>query len=124
MLGLGSYKSPWHLAHHVRYAMRQEPIKGMLTGTVESDETWVGPRLRGNGKGLKIENKTAVQALIQRDGPMRTRVIGRVNKAGIIPQYSHWRDGDPSRSSSPQVVKRENRRPLVIGNAKQTTRSW
>lgn len=39
--------------------------------------------LRGKSKGLKIENKTAVQALIQRDRPMRKRVIHRVNKDNL-----------------------------------------
>lgn len=83
MLGLGSYKSAWHMAHRIRHAMRQEPLKGMLTGTVESDETWVGARKRGTGKGLKVENKTAVQALIQRNGGMRARVIHRVTKDNL-----------------------------------------
>ncbi|MCH8853104.1 MAG: IS1595 family transposase [Planctomycetes bacterium] len=84
MLGLGSYKSAWHMAHRIRHAMRQEPLHDMLTGTIESDETYIGgkPRNRGpqnikrRGHGTK---KTPVVALIQRDGPMRTRVVPRVN---------------------------------------------
>ncbi len=83
MLGLGSYKSAWHMAHRIRHAMRNEPLKGMLSGTVESDETWVGPRLRGKGSGLKTENKTPVMALIQRDGPMRVRVLPAVTKDNL-----------------------------------------
>ena len=83
MLGLGSYQSAWHMAHRIRHAMQNEPLHGMLTGTVEVDETWVGPRLRGQGKGLKIANKTPVVALVQRDGPMRTRVMDRVTKANL-----------------------------------------
>ena len=43
MLGLGSYKSAWHLAHRIRYAMQNEPLRTMLSGTVEVDETWVAP---------------------------------------------------------------------------------
>ena len=38
-LGLGSYRSAWHLAHRIRYAMLQEPLAGLLAGTVEADET-------------------------------------------------------------------------------------
>lgn len=83
MLGLKSYKSAWHMAHRIRYAMRSEPLATMLKGTVEADETWIGPRLRGKGKGLKIENKTAVMALIERGGKMRTKVIGRVTKKNL-----------------------------------------
>lgn len=40
-LGIG-YKSAWFMCHRVRYAMTQEPYKGMLQGTVEIDETYVG----------------------------------------------------------------------------------
>jgi len=29
-LGLGSYKTAWHLAHRIRYAMNQEPMKSLL----------------------------------------------------------------------------------------------
>jgi transposase-like protein len=83
MLGLGAYKTAWHMAHRIRHAMQHEPLRGMLNGDVEADETWVGPRKRGTGKGLKIENKTAVMALVQRNGPMRTRVIGRVTKDNL-----------------------------------------
>ncbi|MHC4698028.1 MAG: IS1595 family transposase [Planctomycetota bacterium] len=83
MLGLASYQSAWHMAHRIRHAMQNEPLKGLLNGTVEVDETWIGSRVRGKGKGLKIENKTPVVALIQRDGPMRTRVLGRVTRDNL-----------------------------------------
>ena len=36
-LGLGSYQSAWHMAHRIRHAMSQEPLKGMLAGRVEVD---------------------------------------------------------------------------------------
>jgi len=41
-LGLHSYKSAWFLCHRIRKAMSQEPLAGMLKGTVEVDETYVG----------------------------------------------------------------------------------
>src|SRR3989304_316710 len=49
-------KSAWFVCHRVREAMRQEPLKGMLLqGTVEADETYVGPKnVRGGpGRGGK-----------------------------------------------------------------------
>src|SRR6267143_6249877 len=51
MLGL-TYKSAWFMAHRIRYAMTQEPLSGMLKGTVEADETFVGgkPHNRHVGK--------------------------------------------------------------------------
>ena len=38
-LELGSYRSAWHMAHRIRYAMSQEPLAGMLSGIIEVDET-------------------------------------------------------------------------------------
>jgi transposase-like protein len=32
-LGLGSYKTAWHLSHRIRWAMECEPMTGMLTGS-------------------------------------------------------------------------------------------
>jgi len=48
-LGLGSYRSAWHLAHRIRHAMDREPLKGLLGaagGTVEVDEMFVGGKPR------------------------------------------------------------------------------
>ena len=83
MLSIGSYKSAWHMVHRIRWAMRQEPLATVLKGTVEADETWVGPRKKGIGHKGWIESKTAVMALIERGGPMRTKVIGRVTKNNL-----------------------------------------
>src|SRR5205823_4480740 len=44
-LGLGSYKSAWHMAHRIRWAMTN-PEQGLLKGTVEVDETYVGGKPR------------------------------------------------------------------------------
>jgi transposase-like protein len=41
-LGLGSYRSAWHLCHRIRFAMSKNPLKGLLEGTVMVDETYVG----------------------------------------------------------------------------------
>ncbi len=79
-LGIGSYKSAWHLAHRIRYAMTQEPLAHMLKGTVEVDETYVGGVTRGKGRvGKGSPSKTPVVALVERGGAVRPRVIGRVN---------------------------------------------
>lgn len=55
----------------------------MVRGKVQADETWVGPRLRGQGSGLKTDNKTPVMALVQRDGPMRVRVLPAVLREAL-----------------------------------------
>src|ERR1700722_3268322 len=85
-LGLGSYKSAWHLAHRIRHAMEREPLKGLLgagAGTVEADETWVGgkPRKRpgqkviGGSRGGRSPTKTRVVGLVERNGRARAHVV-------------------------------------------------
>ncbi|HVZ28581.1 MAG TPA: IS1595 family transposase, partial [Rhizomicrobium sp.] len=79
-LGLGSYRSAWHMCHRVRHAMSQEPLKGLLLkGEVEVDETYVGGKPRGKrngkshvGRGTK---KAAVVALVERGGRVRAKHI-------------------------------------------------
>lgn len=43
-LGLGSYRSAWHLAHRIRHAMARDPLKRPLRGR---------RRHRGNGRDLR-----------------------------------------------------------------------
>jgi len=71
-----SYRSSLFLLHRVRMAMTELDTP-KLTGVVESDETWIGGVAHGKGRA-HIENKVAVQALVQRGGPLRARTIGRV----------------------------------------------
>lgn len=87
-LGLGSYKTAWHLAHRIRLAMKCEPMAGLLKGAVQCDETYVGadrhsknlksdpakPRKRGRGT-----DKTPVLALVETGGRARTRPIASVD---------------------------------------------
>jgi transposase-like protein len=88
-LELGSYRTAWHLAHRIRHAMSQEPLAGLLKGTVEVDETYVGgkprpvpgqPRNAKRGRGTK---KTPVVALVERDGRVRARKVERVDGATL-----------------------------------------
>jgi len=82
MLGLKSYKSAWHLAQRIRHAMRSEPLRGMLAGTIEMDETYIGGRApkmdRNDKKPRRIPAKTLVVALIERNGKMRAKAVDRV----------------------------------------------
>jgi transposase-like protein len=96
-LGFGSYKTAWHLCHRIRHAMKQEPLKGLLEGTVMVDETYVGGKPRpfyknrrpftGKpevGRGTK---KVPVVALVEQGGRVMAHVVpnvtARVLKASI-----------------------------------------
>src|SRR5437867_1302426 len=69
-----SYKTAWYLCHRIRVAVHAADTKP-LTGTVEVDETYVGGKRRGVGRGNR-DNETMVLAAIQRgtNGHVRLRV--------------------------------------------------
>lgn len=80
-LGLGSYKSAWHMAHRIRHAMRSEPLASMLAGVVECDEAWIGGRPRfpqkqkGGPKRAKWSSKAPVMVLVERGGRARAKPL-------------------------------------------------
>lgn len=80
-LGLGSYRTAWHMCHRVRHAMSQEPLASLLSGPVEVDETYIGGKPRGKkgtahiGRGTK---KAAVVALVERGGRVRAKHVPNV----------------------------------------------
>jgi transposase-like protein len=86
-LGIGSYRSAWHMAHRIRHAMAQEPLAGLLKGHVEVDETYVGGKPRkGNGQVNKPgrgTKKTPVVVLVERGGHARARAVEKVNARSL-----------------------------------------
>ncbi len=77
-LGLGSYQTAWHMAHRIRHAMAQEPLRGLLQGVVEADETYVGGKPRP-GANKPRKQKTPVMVLVERGGRARAKVISDVS---------------------------------------------
>jgi transposase-like protein len=64
-------KSAWFMNHRIRETMKQEPMAGLLSGTVEVDETYVGGKLRkgtGPHKRGRGTDKQPVMVLVERDG--------------------------------------------------------
>ena len=76
-----SYKTAWYLCHRIRVAMTELNAE-KLSGTVEVDETWIGGKLKGHGKGKGNygKNKSIVIGIIQRDGDVRLKVIKRTDR--------------------------------------------
>jgi transposase-like protein len=93
MLGLGSYRTALFMMHRIRYAISHPSFTGMLKGTVEVDETYVGGKTRGKGSS-KLGNKTCVVSLVERGGNARSFVLDRITgqnlKSAIM---EHVQDG-------------------------------
>jgi transposase-like protein len=70
-----SYKTAWYLCHRIRAAVKNAAAP-MLSGIVEVDETYVGGKVRGKGRGYR-DNKTMVVGAIQRGGAVRLKVEKR-----------------------------------------------
>ncbi|MGQ0506573.1 MAG: IS1595 family transposase [Myxococcaceae bacterium] len=87
MLGLGSYKSAWFMAHRIRHAIQPQRTPGMLSGVVEADECFVGGKPRpGAPKKPMREQKIPVAVLVERGGnaiamPMERLTAYNVRKA-------------------------------------------
>lgn len=64
-----SYKTAWYLCHRIRAAVK-DADESMLRGTVAVDETHIGGKMRGMGRGY-CGNKAMVLAAIQRQGAVR-----------------------------------------------------
>ena len=78
-----AYRTAWYLCHRIREAMGNEPLKGpTLVGVVEVDETYMGGKVKGKGRGHK-GNKTIIAGAIQRDGKVRMERIPNVKKATL-----------------------------------------
>lgn len=78
-------KSAWFAAHRVREAMKRDPLAGLMTGEVESDETWIGAKQKNRHKN-HYANKTPVLTLINREtGEARSRVLNNVTSETLAP---------------------------------------
>lgn len=74
MLGV-TYRTAWFMCHRIRFGMTpQRWAEAKLTGTVEVDETFVGPKARP---------KSAVVALVERQGLARVKVIASVTQKNL-----------------------------------------
>jgi transposase-like protein len=95
-LEIGSYRTAWFMAHRIRWALTQEPIKEALDGIVEVDETYVGGKFRTGSQSVKpgerpkdrpagTANKKAVVAVLQRGGPVRSHHVEHVTAKDLKP---------------------------------------
>ena len=68
-----AYRTAWYLCHRIRVAM-QDAYPMPLKGIVEVDETFIGGKVAGKGRGYK-GNKAAVVGAVERGGKIVLKVI-------------------------------------------------
>jgi transposase-like protein len=78
-------ETAWHMLHRLREAMKRDPLVGMLSGTIVSDETWIGgnpKNLHAKKRGVKRQGsteKTPVLSMVDvRTGEIRSQVVPSV----------------------------------------------
>ena len=79
-LEIGSYRSALFMCQRIRFALMDIEQTEKLSGTVEADETYIGGVKRGMGRRY-VGNKTAVMAMVQRGGDVRSQVVNKVTGA-------------------------------------------
>jgi transposase-like protein len=77
-----SYKTAWYLCHRIRAAM-VEADGHKLSGKVEIDETYIGGKNRGAGKGHWAENKTPVIGIRERGGHLHFIAANNLNQTKL-----------------------------------------
>ncbi|MBA2704536.1 MAG: IS1595 family transposase [Blastocatellia bacterium] len=96
MLGFGSYRTAWFMAHRIRESMREvhPESAGPLGGegkTVEIDETFVGGKEKNKHRnkrkhiGTGGAGKEAVFSLVERGGKVRSHHIPAVTAKNLRP---------------------------------------
>ena len=68
-----AYRTAWYLCHRIRAAM-EDAYPVPLRGIVEIDETFVGGKIKGKGRGYS-GNKSIVVGAVQRGGKLVLKVV-------------------------------------------------
>ena len=79
-----SYPTAWRMAHQIRKYMADVDGEWPLGGVVEADETLVGGKVKGKGRGYRA-NKTTVFGMIERGGDVMARVVPDVKRRTLEP---------------------------------------
>jgi hypothetical protein len=84
-------KTAWFMLQRIRLAM-QDDSGGKLSGEVEVDETYIGGKARNMHKDRRarvlagraggVKGKAGVQGMLERDGQVKTKVLGSAYESG------------------------------------------
>jgi transposase-like protein len=83
-----TYKTAWRMCHEIRKYMAaldsDDPLGGMGE-IVEIDESLIGGKATGLGRGQFMQKKTIVVGMMERGGELVTRVVADSKRATIWP---------------------------------------
>jgi hypothetical protein len=79
-----NYRTAWYLAHRIREAMQEGHF--LLTGEVEADETYIGPKVHRKGKPYpKRIEKDVVLGMVERGGRLRLLPVADAKRTILQP---------------------------------------
>ncbi len=78
-----TYKTAWRMAQQIR-KLYSSVDSGMMFGTVEVDETYIGGKAKGK-RGRGAANKTAVVGIVQRGDEVRAYVVPDTKSRTVMP---------------------------------------
>jgi transposase-like protein len=81
-LEIGSYRTALRLCHRIRYALQEVGPGEKLDGSLEADETDIGGKAKGHGRGY-VKNKTPVVSLVDCGGKVKSQVTSLVSGNAI-----------------------------------------
>lgn len=86
-LGLGSYRTAWHLAHRIRAAMKQDDLV-LDAPAVETDETYVGQRgHRRHSRRPKLKKRIVLGMVERNGGRLKLMPIENTGKETLQPLF-------------------------------------
>lgn len=80
-------EAAWRMLHQIRRAMDTDEL-GLLSGEVEADETFIGGKRRGEGRGRGTKGKQIVFGAVERKGKVKASVVNDMSKQEILPHIA------------------------------------
>lgn len=81
-----TYRTAWYLAHRLRKSM-EEGAPGLLTGTVEADETYIGGRY-DHRRNQAPHKKQPVVGFVERGSMGKPHEFGRSQSLQTLQRFS------------------------------------
>lgn len=110
-----TYKTAWRMFKQIRSLMSDSDLR--LEGQTEMDETYFGGRIRGQGSGQKLRNKTRIAGIVERKGKVVAKTATEVGskqllelaKEHILPESTVYTDEYMAYNALPELKSNEGK---------------